>query len=72
MSLEVRVDEGLCISAKRCIYLAPAVFDLTSNGQAEIIDATAMPEDELIEVARQCPSLAIIVVRDGEVIVGED
>jgi ferredoxin len=72
MSLEVRVDEGLCLGSQRCTYLAPAVFDLNGGGQAELVDAAALPEDQLIEIARQCPNFAIIVVRDGEVVVGED
>ena len=72
MSLEVRVDDGLCLGAQRCLYLAPAVFDLNAYGQAELIDATALCEDELIAVARQCPNFAITVVRDGQVVVGGD
>ena len=72
MSLDVRVDDGLCLGAQRCVYLAPAAFDLNANGQAEVVDAGALSEDELIEVARQCPNFAITVRRDGEVIVGGD
>ncbi|HEV8627762.1 MAG TPA: hypothetical protein VG034_25265 [Acidimicrobiia bacterium] len=48
------------------------MFELNGGGQAELIDATALPEEQLIEIARQCPNFAIIVVRDGEVVVGED
>ena len=72
MSLEVRVDEGLCIGAQRCVYLAPAVFDLNAGGQAEVVDATALAEEQLVEIARQCPNFAITVVRDGVVLVGGD
>ena len=72
MTLEVRVDEGLCLGAQRCLYLAPAVFDLDANGQAEVVDAAGLPEEELIEVARQCPNFAITVLRDGQVVVGGD
>jgi len=72
MSLEVRIDDGLCLGAQRCVYLAPAVFDLNANGQAEVLEAGALSDDELIAVARQCPNFAITVLRDGEVVVGGD
>ena len=72
MSLDIRVDDGLCLGAQRCTYLAPTVFELNAGGQAEVIDPGALSEDELLDVARQCPNFAIIVVRDGKVLVGED
>ena len=71
MGLEVTVDEGLCLGAQRCAYLAPKVFELNGSGQAEVVDPTAIGEPELVEVARQCPNFAITVVRDGEVLVGD-
>lgn len=71
-TLEVRVDDGLCLGAQRCVYLAPAVFALNDVGQAEVLDPAALPEEDLIAVARQCPNFAITVIRDGTVIVGED
>jgi len=72
MGLEVTVDDGLCLGAQRCAYLAPQVFELNGSGQAEVVDKMALPEAELLEVARQCPNFAITVVRDGEVLVGGD
>jgi ferredoxin len=72
MALEVTVDEGLCLGAQRCAYLAPAVFELNAAGQAEVLDPAAVPDEQLVEVARQCPNFAITVVRDGEVLVGGD
>jgi len=71
VALEVIVDEGLCLGAQRCVYLAPAAFGLNAAGQAEVLDPGALVDDELIAVARQCPNFAITVVRDGEVIVGD-
>jgi ferredoxin len=72
MGLEVTVDEGLCLGAQRCAYLAPAVFELNADGQADVIDPGALSEDEIVAVARQCPNFAITVVRDGEVVAGGD
>ena len=72
MSLEVRIDDGLCLGALRCLYLAPAAFELNAIGQAEVTDVTSLSEAEIVEIARQCPNFAIVVVRDGEVVVGGD
>lgn len=72
MALEVTVDEGLCLGAQRCIYLAPTVFELNANGQADVLDPASISEDDLIAVAQQCPNFAITVTRDGEVLVGGD
>lgn len=71
MALEVTVDEGLCLGAQRCIYLAPRVFELNAAGQAEVLDPAAVSEADVMAVARQCPNFAITVIRDGEVLVGE-
>lgn len=60
------------MSAQRCVYLAPTAFAIDATGVAVVLDTTALPDDELIEVARQCPNFAITVVRDGEVLVGEE
>jgi ferredoxin len=72
VALEVTVDEGLCLGAQRCIYLAPKVFELNAAGQAEVLDPASVLEEDLITVARQCPNFAITVIRDGEVLVGGD
>jgi ferredoxin len=70
MALEVTVDEGLCLGAQRCIYLAATVFELNAGGQADVLDPGSIAEADLIAVAQQCPNFAITVVRDGEVLVG--
>jgi len=72
VALEVTVDEGLCLGAQRCIYLAPTVFELNAAGQADVLDPASISEDDLISFAQQCPNFAITVVRDGEVLVGGD
>ena len=72
MALEVTVDEGLCLGAQRCAYLAPTVFELNAAGQADVLDPGSVSEADLIAVARQCPNFAITVTRDGEILVGGD
>lgn len=73
MAIEVEVDPGLCIGAQRCIYLAPEIFEMGEDGFARAKPGSGPEFDEqIIEVARQCPNSAILVRRDSEVIVGED
>lgn len=72
MALQVTVDDGLCLGAQRCIYLAPLVFELNAAGQAEVLDPASVGEDDLIAVAKQCPNFAITVIRNGEILVGGD
>jgi ferredoxin len=73
MALEVEVDPGLCIGAQRCVYLAPEIFEMGEDGFAHVRAGSGADLDEkVIQVARQCPNYAILVRRDGEVIVGED
>lgn len=71
MTVEVEVDAGLCMGAQRCTYLAPQVFEVGGDGAARVLDATALTEEQVIEVARQCPNFAIRVTRNGELIVGD-
>jgi ferredoxin len=72
MAVEVTVDEGLCLGAQRCAYLAPTVFELNASGQADVLDPDSISEADLIAIAQQCPNFAITVTRDGEVLVGGD
>ena len=73
MALEVEVDPGLCIGAQRCVYLAPEIFEMGEDGFAHVLEASAPGlEETIIQIARQCPNYAILVRRDGEVIVGEE
>jgi len=73
LDLEVEVDPGLCIGAQRCVYLAPDIFEMGEDGFATVKPLSGAELDEkIIQVARQCPNYAILVRRDGEVIVGED
>lgn len=69
--IRLTIDRGACMGAQRCVYLAPRVFRLGEDGIAEIVDADALSEDEIVRVARECPNFAIHVVRDGVVLVGD-
>lgn len=61
MSFEIKVDDGLCMGAQRCLFLAPKAFELTDEGIAEVADASSLTEKEAEKVASECPNLAISV-----------
>jgi ferredoxin len=65
MGLEVDIDTDLCIGSGNCLYEAPGVFDLDGDSVAFVLDPAAAPEDAVLAAARQCPSQAIAIRRDG-------
>jgi ferredoxin len=67
MTVNVRVDDDLCMGAGNCLHLAPGTFMLNEEGIAEVVDATGASEDELRLAARSCPTSAILLGerRDG-------
>ena len=71
MAIEVSVDPELCIGSGDCTRVAPAAFRLeedegVSVAVADGVEATAL--EVLIQAARGCPTQAIRVVRDGEIL----
>jgi ferredoxin len=48
-----------------CIFWAPATFDLSDDGHAVVIDASATDEERLRIAAEGCPVGAISLWRDG-------
>ena len=65
MDLEVAIDRDVCMGSGNCIYAAPGVFDLDDDSVAFIVDPAGSPEDNVITAARNCPTHAITVRRDG-------
>jgi uncharacterized Fe-S cluster protein YjdI len=60
----VRFDSKLCIHARHCVLHQPEVFK--ANAEGPWIDPDAASPDALLEVAHNCPSGAITIVRpDG-------
>lgn len=60
--LKVSVDKTTCVSNQWCVTALPAVFQLDDGGQSEVIDPTAASEQEVIDVAYNCPVGAISVI----------
>lgn len=67
-TIEIKVDRSLCIGAATCVVLAPNTFELDNENKAVIKD-TANEEEyqKVIEAAKGCPTIAIIVKdKDGK------
>lgn len=70
MAIEVTVDPELCIGSGDCVRLVPVAFQIDeSEGvavpQPGVADADV---DLLVRAAMGCPTQAIRVVVDGEVL----
>jgi ferredoxin len=63
--MKIKIDRNLCIGAGTCSVIAPEVFELDSELKATVKDPTAAPEDKIIDAAKSCPVLAIILEDDN-------
>lgn len=72
MTIEVSVDDGLCMGSRRCEWLLPEVFTVGEDGVARAADPSGADADRVIAAADGCPNFAITVIRDGEVVVSSD
>lgn len=61
-NLTVWIDRDLCIGAATCMAIAPKTFNLDSEAKAIILESIEEDSDEtIIESARACPTVAIII-----------
>ncbi len=76
MKLRIVIDPDLCIGAASCVTIAPDVFTLNVENKAEVLDhgqapdgpayeriveVTEQEKEQIIEGAKSCPTLAIMV-----------
>ena len=69
MALEININREICMGSGNCSFWAPDVFDLDDDGVAIVISADGSPEEKVILAAQGCPTQAISIRRDGEIIV---
>jgi ferredoxin len=69
MGLQVVVDRDLCMGSGNCAYWLPGVFELDDDGYASVVDHAGASEEEIVTAAQRCPTHAISVERDGQVLV---
>lgn len=60
------VQHARCIGSKVCLSAAPGVFHIDYDNTALVIDPEAASEQELVDAARNCPTRAITVTKDGQ------
>ncbi|HVA06629.1 MAG TPA: ferredoxin [Acidimicrobiales bacterium] len=65
MDLDVVIDSDVCMGSGNCISTAPDVFALDDDSVAFVVDPSAPPEDTVVTAARNCPTRAITVRRNG-------
>jgi ferredoxin len=63
MGYTVRIDSEACISSGDCVREAPDAFGFDEDYNAKVLPGvTALPDDRLFRIARDCPAGAIILV----------
>jgi len=66
MGYEVQVDKDMCISSGKCVADAPSAFRFDDEEISEPTEAaSALPDAQLLEIARNCPSGAISLLAGG-------
>lgn len=61
MALKVKVDRMLCIGTADCVKIAPNTFELDDEAKAVVKKQNGDSDEKLLEAAKVCPVLAIIV-----------
>ncbi|MEX0617142.1 MAG: ferredoxin [Candidatus Woykebacteria bacterium] len=61
MTLKVKVDRLLCIGTADCVAIAPNTFELDSEAKAVVKQQNGDSDEKILEAAKTCPVLAIIV-----------
>ncbi|MEI8335592.1 MAG: ferredoxin [Actinomycetes bacterium] len=69
MALEIKINREICMGSGNCSFWAPETFDLDDDGVAIVTSIEGSPEEKVILAAQGCPTQAISIIKDGEVIV---
>ena len=64
MSYKVKVDRLLCIGTDDCTKIAPNTFELDNEAKAVVKKQNGDSDEKILEAAKICPVLAIIVEDD--------
>jgi ferredoxin len=64
-TLNVTVNQAKCIASEDCIEKAPAVFQLGTDGKAEVYNPAGAADNLILAAARGCPAKAIVVVDES-------
>jgi ferredoxin len=59
--LGIDVDRDICAGTEDCADTLPRVFSIDHEGKSQVNDSNGGSADEVLEAARNCPVLAILV-----------
>jgi ferredoxin len=62
--MKIKVDRNLCIGAGTCSVIAPETFELDDELKAVVKNEKGNDRDTIIDAAKSCPVLAIILEED--------
>ena len=65
MVYKAKVDRALCIGTADCTKIAPDTFELDDEAKAAVKKQNGNPDEKILEAAKVCPVLAIIVEGEG-------
>jgi ferredoxin len=65
MGLQIDIDRDACMGSGNCTFAAPGVFELDDDSIARVVQPEASSTEAVVTAARQCPTHAITVRRDG-------
>lgn len=66
MTYRIDLDRDVCISSGKCVAEAPQAFRFDTDEVAELVPGgPRLSDDEILDLARNCPSGAIRVF-DGD------
>jgi ferredoxin len=65
MGIGIDIDRDACMGSGNCVFAAPGVFELDDEPVARVVNPESSPEEAVVTAARQCPTHAITVRRDG-------
>jgi len=61
MAYKVKVDRMLCIGTADCVKIAPNTFELDDEAKSVVKKQNGDSDEKILEAAKVCPVLAIIV-----------
>lgn len=66
MTLQVRIDQDLCMSSGKCVADEPEAFGFDEEELSVVLPgATSLSEERLRRAARMCPGQAIILIGEA-------
>ena len=65
MGIEIDIDRDACMGSGNCVFAAPGVFELDEDSVSRVVNPESSPEEAVLTAARQCPTHAITLRRDG-------